>query len=1163
MISPDLRIRAFLESLATRWRRLAGWRVAASIAWALTILWAAALLAWWVVGRLALANEIAIVGITALCSLTAVAVIWRRRPASPRMRDLARLVEERVPSLEDRLATSADLLAQSDTASARSRVGAALLDDTAARIDAIAPDAIVSDDVMRRAMRHAVLASVVLIVAGALLIGPVSRTLRATWLFASPSGLTFHVEPGDVRLRPGTPLTIRVRAEASTGSLVPDLEARMGDAVRRAPMTPEGGARFSVTFGSVPASFTYRATLAGRHSPDYRVVLLEPPGIAGIDLTYEFPAFTRMAARTETDSGDVYAPAGTRVRVVVRARTTTTPIASASLSLRSGTVLPLTAGSNGTWAGDILVSKDDGYRVRLTDTDGLENENASEYFVRMMDDRPPNVRILRPGGDRQVTPLEEVDVEVQAEDDHGVSKLELVYAARGGVEHVVPLGGNGEAVTVTGRHTIALEELDVRPGDFVTFYARATDVGRGRRPSVARSDIFFLEVTPFADTFALAQSQAMAAGGQAADELVRLQKDIIVGTWKLDRRTSAGGAAPPADDLRALARVQGTLRGRTEAAAARVTAGGPVLHPPDGPSAGGNGAESPLTTAAQAMARAEQALTALDPRKALPAEMEALNGLLKAQSDAQRKQVTRQAGGGGGGRAQQDLSNLFDRELQRQQQTNYETPKTAEERREDTRDDALDRVRALARRQEALTRQQDDIAKDRKKLDPDEVRRRLERLTREQSDLRRDAELLAEQLQQAEQRRGQQASQSGTQSGQSRGGQSGQESGRQSGQQSGRSGQSGATAAQARALRDASQDMGGAASELRREDPEGARPRSARALDRLRELERSLQEAAPDEHRRAVGDAQLEARQMGARQRQLNETARSAAAADDADTRRRLAGEQEQLAGRVEALGRRLGELQRQGDNAEQNRLAAAGKTLDAADLAGRMRSIAKGLQQGRPASESDTGREVARRLDRVADQVGESPAGRGRDDQRLSDRLSQTRELRERLADLDRQIRETEGARQTGGTGSGSDGQGASGRDSQPKDGAASDARATKTAELRRQYMETLRRAAESDDQLRNVVAGTGGAGSTPVAPTTMATAAPGTEAFKQDYAQWESLHQGVALGLERLEVSLSQQLIDKASKDRLRSGSADQTPPEYADSVDRYFRALAEEPH
>ena len=76
------------------------------------------------------------------------------------------------------------------------------------------------------------------------------------------------------------------------------------------------------------------------------------------------------------------------------------------------------------------------------------------------------------------------------------------------------------------------------------------------------------------------------------------------------------------------------------------------------------------------------------------------------------------------------------------------------------------------------------------------------------------------------------------------------------------------------------------------------------------------------------------------------------------------------------------------------------------------------------------------------------------------------------------------------------------------------------------------------------------------------MVTSAPGTEAFKQDFARWESLHRELTLGLERVEASLSQRVIEKAARERLPSGSADATPPEYAESVDRYFRALAQEP-
>ena len=48
-----------------------------------------------------------------------------------------------------------------------------------------------------------------------------------------------------------------------------------------------------------------------------------------------------------------------------------------------------------------------------------------------MDDRPPEVRILRPIGDQQITPLEEVAIEARADDDYGVVAFDLVYSVAG------------------------------------------------------------------------------------------------------------------------------------------------------------------------------------------------------------------------------------------------------------------------------------------------------------------------------------------------------------------------------------------------------------------------------------------------------------------------------------------------------------------------------------------------------------------------------------------------------------------------------------------------------------------------------------------------------------------------------------------------------------
>jgi hypothetical protein len=1142
----DTHVAQFLDEVAARWRLLARLRLVARAALGIGLLWLAGITLWWLVGRTSLGQESLVIAVVALATAGLVVAMRWFLPRPPARTDVARLVEERVPELDDRLATAADVLERGGPETA-TPVARALFEDTTRALGSVSASDIIAPDLVRRARWQAAAALLLLLVTGAVLIEPASRAARAAWLFASPGGLVFRVEPGNVRVRPATPLTIRVEASASVGSLVPDLEARIGDASRRERMSPEGNNRFAATFKSVPTSFTYHVQLAGRRSTDYQVTLLEAPQVARIDLSYDFPAFTRLPARSETDGGDIYAPEGTRVHLVVYPRRTTAPIASAGLAMRTGKMLPLSQAENGTFIGDLVVSGDDGYRVRLTDTDGLQNLEDPEYFVRMLDDRPPEVRIVRPAGDRQVTPLEEVEVEARADDDHGVQGLELVYGVKGGSERVVPLGGDGATLSVTGHHTIPLEELQVSPGDFVTFYARARDIGRGKRSTESRSDIFFLEVTPFVDEFALAQSQAMAAGGQSSDDLVRLQKEIIIGTWKLDRRSS--GVQASADDVRTLARAQATLRQRTETVAMRMAAAGSSLHTPDGHAEGG-GPVTPLTSAARAMARAEQALLVQKTGAALPAEMEALNYLLKAQSEAQRKEITRQAGAGGGGsRAQQDLSTLFDRELQRQQQTNYETPKTAEEKREDSQDKTLERVRELARRQEALQRQQDDLARDRQKLDEEEVRRRLERLTREQSDLRREAELLAQQMQQNERRQREGEKAQGAQ--RAEGAKGGEEA----------KGAKGAEANQASELRQASEDMRGAASQLRREDPGAARSQSARALERLKGVERSLRDSGPDERRRAVGDAQLEARQLATRQRQVSEQAGHAVTRSDQDASRRLAGEQEQLAERAETLGQRLDQLGRDGsDKSEKDRLTGAARDVRGGEVAGKMREMARGLQNDPRSAHPEQGRDVARSLDRVADQVAGTGGGRDREGQQLSDDLSRTRELRERLAELERQIGDEVSRQKAAGSPSAQ--KGTSNGDGSPGDPSALGSQSRRLAELQRQYTEELKKATGSDERLREaVVAGTGGAGSTPVGQT-MVTSAPGTEAFKQDFARWESLHREVTLGLERLEASLSQRVIEKAARERLPSGSADATPPEYAESVDRYFRALAQEP-
>src|SRR5262249_46064941 len=140
----------------------------------------------------------------------------------------------------------------------------------------------------------------------------------------------------------------------------------------------------------------------------------------------------------------------------------------------------------------------------------------------------------------------------------------LVFSARGGDEHVVRLTIPPHATSVTTSHTLYLEDLDIRPGDFVSYYVRAWDVARGKPSREARSDIFFLDVRPYEQEFTLAHSQSISGSGYsgALEELVNKQRQVVVATWKLDRRAGTSGARSDRDiravgvtesDLQALA----------------------------------------------------------------------------------------------------------------------------------------------------------------------------------------------------------------------------------------------------------------------------------------------------------------------------------------------------------------------------------------------------------------------------------------------------------------------------------------------------------------------------------------------------------------------------------------------------------------------------------
>jgi hypothetical protein len=1214
-VSPALDpVRRSLEGLSRAWWRVRWLRVAART----VAVVAGVLLAWALVDRLRPLGRWPLLASGALVGGVVVWAAWwlrARAAAHPTAERMARLVEEQCPELEATLRTALDPAVE------QSPLGPIVQADAAEALTRLDEARVVDPDDRRRALLWAGGAVAAVLVAAGLAAPTAVRAARTARFVVAPPVLTLRVTPGHQRLVKGTPLTITALIDGAPRDLdvaAPVLQVEGEGARAAGAFTRRPDGTYEVRLPAIDRSFAYRVVAGGLRSDDFRVEALDRPRVEGIDLAYVYPSFSGLKPRTETDTGDIYAPAGTTVTVRVR---TSKPLRAAELRATDGEgarALPLAL--VGEKAGEVAftVARDGAYRIALTDTDAIGNGEDTEYFVRVMDDRPPDVRIIRPAGDRGATRLEEVTLQARAEDDYGVQALELVYAVRGGPEKVVPLGGNGGSTAVSGAHTIYLEDLDVKPGDFVSYYARARDIGRGKRSTEARSDIFFLEIKPTAQEFTAAQSSAMAGGGGGGgemDDLVAAQKDVVSATWKLERRASGGRSA---SDIRAVGRAQAEVRDKLRQQAAGASQ--PAPQPRRRRGVDPTEAEAPpvpLQAAGEAMERAVAQLDKLDTRSAITHEMTALNELLKAEAEIRRRQLARQQGGQGGGRQRsgnEDLSALFDQELMRQQ-TNYQQQSSVESRQDAPKgESALDRIRELARRQDDLAREQQQLARERSQLTAEEAKRRLERLTREQQRLQQEAQQLAQQMQQGQQgqkgqqeqqgqqgqqsgQQGQQASQQGEQQGQASG-QSGSQSQGQSGQQaSSGGGQSqGATNASRDRLREAAQQMGEATSQLQQQSPEQAAARGSRSAQALRDAERALQAGTPGERQRAAGDVQLEARQLAEAQRQLAQQAgelgqpQSGAAANE--RRRQLAGEQGRLADRVASLERQVRELAR-GADPVRDPLGQAARELQRSQAAQQLQEAARQLREGATPQGTDLARqqrEAARALDRVSALAGQA-SGRGTGEtQALSERLSDTRDLRDRLRSLEERIaqlaqqaeREANGAPTPGGTQgrtAGQQGARGSSPSSQPgqsgeQQSAQAGSRGSAQGQGRGQAGDTLEQlrqlqqeyARELQEAARMVQGRDGGQdrGGRMATPEghEFSRSAPGTEAFKQDFARWESLRKGVANAMDRYEATLAQRLAEREASERVQAPLRDKVPDRYAESVVRYYQSLSRRP-
>ncbi|MBI4485204.1 MAG: DUF4175 family protein, partial [Acidobacteria bacterium] len=715
----------------------------------------------------------AIIGfrILALSVFALLVALWLVRPLMRQVSDtqVALYLEERDPTLETALLSAIEASA-SETPAHSPRLVERLVEEAIEKCRAVDHARTVERAGVRR---HLVaLAGVAAATALVIALGPaflrhgISALLVLSRSAEASSPYRIEVAPGNAKIPRGSDYAVAARLIGFTS---PDVnlivQASAGESFQRVPLVATSDpAAFEGVLFHLDKTTEYLVESNGVRSPVFKIEVLDLPTVEQLELEYHFPAYTGLPPQKVETSGDVAALRGTEVRVRIVPSMKT---GAGRLLLNDAGESALTPQADGSLTGRFTIEKQGFYRVELAGPQNERVEASPQYTIDVLDDQTPVVSFAKPGRDTSANPVEEVFLQAKANDDFGIKQLQLTYTVNGGNAKTITLFGSprpapGAAAEstqeVSASHTIYLEELAVEPGDFVSYYAKATDTNSVSGPNVGTSDIYFVQIRPFNKNFRQAQSQAQGGGGgpqNSVGQLSEQQRQIVAATFNVVRDKKKLKADKFRESVVFLNLAQGKLREQVDELVSKMSmriSDDEIFK---------KIAEA-LPKASQEMRAAESQLKGLKAEEALAPEQRALKLLQDAEQEYETQVAQQRGGGGGGGQSAmaEDLADLFDLELDKLA-NQYEMQQRAEQQSNDRQiDELVEKLKELARRQQQEAERQRRMAAAGQQQggggsssaqraladEMEEAARRLQQLTREQQrqDLREAAQRMQE-----------------------------------------------------------------------------------------------------------------------------------------------------------------------------------------------------------------------------------------------------------------------------------------------------------------------------------------------------------------------------------------------------------------------------------
>lgn len=438
-----------------------------------------------------------LIGILFFTGFILAAMHWIITPLRTRfsVEQIAGRLERRFAHLQDRLSSTVQFLKRGE--GTHSPLAARVISQTEAVVAATPLESALTP----RPLLYTVGTLTAAMGAFVILAGMAPRWVRTGWeRYAFPLGQTewprtVEIQPlsGDLTMAIGESATVRMRVlrglnetlrgvlwlKDASGELIP-LVMQRGD---------EGEFHANVDAITRDLSYWFEAGDDTTESTPFRIRAVHRPELMECLALVEAPAYARdREIRThDLKEGSVRVPMGGMVTIQIRASKPlwiNTEPARTGLRFGDGTWAPLAVSptDRGFASMRLEVTRDVEFRVEVADEEGFENRGGTSYALLAIPDHPPSPVITDPQTLVEMTPQASVRIVGRVEDDHGLSRVELVIERPSdGGRHVTPvvtdsrLRGSEGVVEAAVDHTWAAVAHALVPGETVYLVLTAVD----------------------------------------------------------------------------------------------------------------------------------------------------------------------------------------------------------------------------------------------------------------------------------------------------------------------------------------------------------------------------------------------------------------------------------------------------------------------------------------------------------------------------------------------------------------------------------------------------------------------------------------------------------------------------------------------------------------